>query len=111
MSKYIISAVLLILFLGLTCFPKSMSKTLRLNFSIRWARIIGTLGLLWVALELITHLDANNAHLPRFAGVLAVSIKHFLSGLIVGLLIGLEANRSVKLSQTLNSDEQRESKR
>jgi len=74
MFNLILAVGLLILFLVLICFPKSMSKSLRLNISIRWVIIIGILGLFWCGLEFLTHLDSNSTGLTRLVRVLHVRV-------------------------------------
>ena len=96
MFKFIITTGILVLSLGLAFFPILLSKKLQLNFSLWWVRIIGILGLSWVALEFITGIDPNSVHLSKFILLLAVMLKHFTGGVIVGLLFGLGANRFTK---------------
>jgi hypothetical protein len=79
--------------------PKILTTRQQGHLPTWWVRVAGMLGLLWFGLEFVTHLEPKITNLPRYAIDLASMIKHFTSGIIVGLLLGLSA----KLSGTQQS--------
>jgi hypothetical protein len=91
--------LLIILMLVLTCSalvlaPKAVAGILRLQIPCeRWTRMIGFLGLLWVALALATSKSIAILTVPPTAKVGLTIARHYLGGGIVGLVFGLGARR------------------
>jgi hypothetical protein len=84
--------ILLLTFVSLVLFPRQASMYLHLNILTSWLRTIGVLGLIWVGVAFIT--DKHTLLLPsaRTAEALRVC-RHYLGGLIVGLVLGLSVKR------------------
>jgi hypothetical protein len=89
--------VLFVFSLALAALPARTSKLLRLGISSSaWARFVGVLGLIWAVLAVLTDRECTLISLPEKERVFSRIMLHMLSGVIVGLILGLGANPKVK---------------
>src|ERR1051325_5272680 len=91
--------VLLLTFVSLVLFPRQASVYLHLNIPTSWLRIIGLLGLIWVGMAFIT--DKQTAMLSSAHTAEALQVcRHYLGGIIVGLVLGLSVKRPRECGET-----------
>ena len=58
-----------------------------------WARIIGLMGLLWVALAAADHADARFFDLPSQTRALLDTTRYYIGGTLIGLLFALSTKK------------------
>jgi hypothetical protein len=89
--------VLLVFSFALAVFPARTSKLLRLGiYSSAWVRFVGVLGVIWAVLAVLTDRECTLISLPENGRVFSRILLHVLSGVIVGLILGLGANPKLK---------------
>src|SRR5437016_14254665 len=93
-TTVLIWAIVLLPSLGLIFFPNSVSATLGLGtLQPSRARVVGVLGLAWVAMALATNRRLALFDLSVTTKEHVAVAKYFVEGLLVGFFFGLSARR------------------
>jgi hypothetical protein len=91
--------ILILLTVALTCITFALAPGKAVGIfqlqvpALRWARVIGFLGLAWVVLALTASHSTTGLSVPSTAKPGLDIARHYLGGAIVGLIIGLGTKR------------------
>src|SRR5437773_2364965 len=91
MRVLVVLGLLLLFFSALAFLGRTSSRRLlRLkNESRIWVRLIGILGILWVALVIVTDWKPNFVEVSPYARVVLLKIRHYVGGIVIGLFFAL----------------------